>query len=69
MAEQYSSTPKKRRGYRRVVSGDPSYGEEPTILGVLKSAEETQDVSSEEDYRAQWLKEQRPPHHDFRSSI
>ncbi|MFW0183909.1 hypothetical protein ACN083_00115 [Rothia sp. CCM 9418] len=69
MSEQYSSTPKKRRGHRRVVSGDSSWGKEPKIIGVLSSDEEARKISSEEDSRAQWLKEQRPPHHDFRSSI
>ncbi len=63
-SSNYSPQPKKRRGHRRVTSGSAFAGEEPH----LPEWERRQDAAREEGAvsRDQWLKEQRPPHHELK---
>ena len=69
----YSSTPKPRRGHRRVSGGGSVSGAEPLLVGVTTppvvgsgassaTGASAQPLTPEERERLEWMRQQRPPH-------
>ena len=63
----YSSTPKPRRGHRRVSGGGSVSGAEPLLVGVttppvVASGTSSAVGASVERERLEWMRQQRPPH-------
>ncbi|MDO4898194.1 MAG: hypothetical protein Q3965_02695 [Rothia sp. (in: high G+C Gram-positive bacteria)] len=59
----YSPQPRQRRGNRRASGGSAFSGAEPKLAGLTDRATSAPSAPEEEDARAAWLKEQRPPHY------
>lgn len=61
--ESYSPVPRKRRGNRRASSSSTGADQaEPRLAGLVSGKPDERQGGQEEDARARWMKEQRPPH-------